>query len=263
MSGKSISNLPCDDPQCFCHLRPPKPFPKIEAVLSGPEPDQVRELHQPNAQLDVAFDVVGNTMTLNECVFDPSRPKIAYSVGLIIKAANVHFLNLEGLPDHSLLLSLRIRRAACAVRGNKMVLKEKFNGYFPDPPYSRLFNDLFECRWPEKTLQICLPEERCRRWKTVALILKTFKQITPDSYCHMANMMFTPRVGGLNVRQVKKDIKAQLAQANHERRKNPVSSEYMVTVNDEEKIERINHAYEVHLLAFIYSSSPFTPPQYL
>ncbi|GAQ39058.1 hypothetical protein AtubIFM56815_007567 [Aspergillus tubingensis] len=263
MSGKSVSNLPCDDPQCFCHFRSPKPYPRIEAVLTGSAPDQVRELHQPNSKLDIAFDVVGCVMTLNECIHDPSRPSIGYSVSLMIKAANTHFVNLEGLEDHSLLLTIRIRHSACAVRGNKMILKEKFNGYYPDPPYSRLYNDLFECRWPEKTLQVHLPEERCRRWKTVALILRTFGQINGDSYCHMANMMFTPRVGGLNVRQIKKDIKMELAKSDHRRRENPVSPEYTVTVNEPEKIERLNHAYEVHLLAFIHSSSRFLRPQYL
>ncbi|PWY91122.1 hypothetical protein BO70DRAFT_426018 [Aspergillus heteromorphus CBS 117.55] len=263
LNSVSIANIPCDDTECFCHRRPSRPYPKLEALVAGPEPEQFCVLHQPTAQLDVAFDILGNSMTLIECIKDPERPKIAYHVALIMKAANMHFLNLEGLADHSLLLTVKIRRAACAVRGNKMILREKCEGFFTNPPYSRLFNNLFECNWPEMIVQVRMPEERCRRWKTVALILRAFKQISADCYCHMVDDLVTaPRVGGLDVRQIKKQIKSRLARG-EPRRENPVSRQFTVTAADEEKIERINHAYEVYLLAFINSSSPFTPRQYI
>ncbi|PYH90510.1 hypothetical protein BO71DRAFT_462191, partial [Aspergillus ellipticus CBS 707.79] len=256
-------DLDSDDTKCICHFRPPKPYPKVEAVVAGLEDDQFCELHQDSAQLDVAFDILNYSMTLSECVKDPSRPKIAYHASVVIKAANMHFVNLEGLPDHSLLLTVKFRRAACTVRGNKMILREKFDGFFPDPPYSRLFNDLYENTWPQKILQVRMPEDRCRRWMTVALVLRAFKQINPDCYCHLVNdLVDEPRVGGLNVREIQKRIKEQLARG-VPRREYLVSPQYTVTVNDEEKIERINHAYGIHLMAFIYSGSRFTPLQYI
>ncbi|RAL07535.1 uncharacterized protein BO97DRAFT_356295, partial [Aspergillus homomorphus CBS 101889] len=235
----------------------------LEAILCGPEPGQIRELHRENAQLDVAFDAVSNHMFINEHYPNPLNRRVSLDIGLIIKAKNVQFINLEGLSDHSLVLTLRIGRTASAVRGSKMIVKEKVRGFFASPPYMRLFEDFYECRWPEKYLQIRMPERRCKRWKTVALILKTFKQISAENYCHMAEMMMTPRVGGLNVRAIRKEIKARKEKGPDKvRRQDPVSAQYKVGVNDAEKIERINQAYEVHLMAFIHSSSPFTPREY-
>ncbi|PYI26920.1 hypothetical protein BP00DRAFT_429862 [Aspergillus indologenus CBS 114.80] len=253
-----------DDPSCVCHFRYPTRFPKLEAVVCGPETGQIRELHQDETQLDVAFDAVGNRMLINEHYPNPVNRCMSVDVSLILKAKYVQFVNLEGLSDHSLLLTLRIGRTASAVRGNKMILKEKVRGFFECPPYMRLLEDVYECRWPEKFIQIRLPEKRCKRWKTVALILKAFNQITSENYCQMAGMMMTPRVGGLDVRAIQREIKARKEKGKglHKvRRQEPVSARYKVAVSDADKIERVNQAYAVHLMAFI-NSSPFTPREY-
>ncbi|KAE8349274.1 hypothetical protein BDV28DRAFT_141572 [Aspergillus coremiiformis] len=146
-------------------------------------------------------------MILREIINDPTRKYTFWYFSVQLDAANMHFVNLEGLADGSLILSLRIRSSACAVRGSKMSVKEKISGFAPPRLQSKLYNDLYLCDWPRQRLQLFLPEERLVEWKTVALILKSFGRITANQWSDMVWMKDRPSVAGLNWKAIEEDIK--------------------------------------------------------
>ena len=145
-------------------------------------------------------------MILREIINDPARKYTFWNFSVQLDAANLHFMNLEGLADGSLILTVRIRSSACAMRGSMISVKEKISGFVPPHLESKLYNDLYLCDWPRQTLQLFLPEERLVEWKTVALILKSFERITADQWSDMVWMKDRPSVAGLNWRAIEKDV---------------------------------------------------------
>ncbi|RAQ73726.1 amylase [Aspergillus flavus] len=196
----------CDDPKCGCQPYPRKNR-KVEIVLYGDQPDQFCPLNQQGSSIDVIFDPIGNAMILREIINDPTRKYTFWNFSVQLDAANLHFMNLEGLADGSLILTVRIRSSACAVRGSMISVKEKISGFAPPRLKSKLYNDLYLCDWPRQTLQLFLPEERLVEWKTVALILKSFGRITADQWSDMVWMKDRPSVAGLNWRAIARDVK--------------------------------------------------------
>ncbi|KAL2801382.1 hypothetical protein BJX66DRAFT_331543 [Aspergillus keveii] len=197
----------CDNPKCLCHPRPKKGFQKLELVIRGSKSEEKCRLDQPNAQLDVVFDLIGNIISLRETIEDPTVPKGSYSICLILDTKKMRFMNLKGLPNNSLLLSMRMQTWACAAEGrSKMLFKEKCQGFSANRFDSRLYNDFYMCRWSEQHLELLLPAERIVGWKTVALILKTFQRITPENWCHLVNLRRTPKVAGLDWREIERTI---------------------------------------------------------
>ncbi|KAL4747929.1 hypothetical protein BDW72DRAFT_206072 [Aspergillus terricola var. indicus] len=196
---KAFKGIFDDDPKCLCHPRPKKPFPKLELVIRGSKPEESRRLDQVGAQLDVVFDLIGNGMTLRETIGDPTVAKASYSIAFLLKSKMIDFVNLQGLSDNSLLLSLRMQPSFCTATGKgRITYKEKYQGFSPNRLESRLYNDFYSCNWFEQHLELLLPAERIMGWKTVALVLKTFQRITPENWCHMVKLRNRPGVAGLN-----------------------------------------------------------------
>lgn len=168
--------------------------------MYGAQPEQKRELHQPGAELDVVFDLISNVLILRETIKDPERKKAAWTLSVLVDCSKMHFINLRGLKDGSLQLSLQMKRSACFAKGDRMLIEERFNGYAPLHLESRLFADFYSCDWSKQRIELFLPKERIRGWKTVALILKTFKEITAAHWCHMVNIIKPPPVNVLDWR---------------------------------------------------------------
>lgn len=122
----------------------------------------------------------------------------------------MQFENLKGLPNNDLLLSFRMRSSFCCAWGkNKMTYKEKYLGFTPNKLESRLYNDFYQCDWPEQHLELLMPADRIMGWKTVALILKTFKRISAENWCHMVKIgkkKKFPRVAGLDWMAIEADV---------------------------------------------------------
>ncbi|PLB45627.1 hypothetical protein P170DRAFT_314713, partial [Aspergillus steynii IBT 23096] len=168
--------------------------------LHGTRPEQKRALHQPGAELDVVFDLVGHVLILRETIKNPEIVETAWTLSVHIKCSKMHFINLRGLEDGSLQLSLQMKRSACLAKGNKMVVKQKSQGFAAPHLESRLFADFYSCNWSKQRIELFLPEERIKGWKTAALILRTFKEITSAHWCHMVNIVKPPPVSVLDWR---------------------------------------------------------------
>ncbi|KAF9885713.1 Alpha-amylase A type-1/2 [Aspergillus nanangensis] len=195
----------CDNPKCGCQPYPRKNR-KVEITLNGAHPDQVCELHQPGTAIDVIFDIIDNALILRENINDPTKRYTSWRFSVQINYEHMQFVNLIGLPDSSLRLSIQLTRNACAARGNLMSVKEKNCGFAKPPLESRLDHNLYLCDWSEKRLEIFLPEEKLAGWKTVALILKTFKRVTVDQWSDIVWMKGPPPVAGLNWRAIEKEV---------------------------------------------------------
>ncbi|KAL4935156.1 hypothetical protein BDV06DRAFT_229084 [Aspergillus oleicola] len=196
-----------DDPKCPCHPRPKKPFQKLELILRGSKPGEFRRLDQPGAQLDIVFDLIGSGISLKETIGDPSIPKTNYSICLLLDSTMWRFDNLKGLADNSLLLTFSMRSSFCAAKGkNKLSYKEKYQGFSPNRFESKLYDDFYKCNWSEQHLELRLPAERIVGWRTVALILKTFKCISGENWCHMVRMETKTGVAGLDWKAIEKDV---------------------------------------------------------
>ncbi|KAL3468402.1 hypothetical protein BJX64DRAFT_282575 [Aspergillus heterothallicus] len=87
-----------------------------------------------------------------------------------------------------------------------MLYKEKCQGFSANRFDSRLYNDFYMCRWSEQHLELLLPAERVVGWKTAALILKTFQRITPENWCHLVSLRRTPKVAGLDWREIERTL---------------------------------------------------------
>ncbi|KAI9371641.1 hypothetical protein BJX61DRAFT_543462 [Aspergillus egyptiacus] len=200
----------CDDPKCPCHPRPPKPFQKLVLSLRGSKPLEYVRIDQPNAHLDVIFDLIGHSMTLRETVEDQTVPEASYMISMTMALHQMQFLNLVGLANNSLILTVRMRSAFCSAKGKeKMKYKEKYQGFCQTSHLdSRLYNLFYNCNWPQQELELILPKERCKGWKTIALILRTFNLITAENWCDIVNIRDrkTPPVAGFNWKVMEGDL---------------------------------------------------------
>lgn len=195
---------PSNDSKCPCHpaIRKPDP-PSLQLILRGPQETDITHLNQPNTELDVHFDFLHQALQVKETIKDPIEDGIAHSVRIQFDSWNSQFANLEGTPDGSLLLSLRMLESACAVRGSKLHPQEKRYRFVQVE--SALYDRLALCEWRQKTVQLLLPAARIRGWKTVALILLTFNRISLEKWCDLVNMKGEQSVAGLDWRQVEEE----------------------------------------------------------
>ncbi|KAL4962279.1 uncharacterized protein BDV14DRAFT_202937 [Aspergillus stella-maris] len=209
-----------DDPKCLCHPRPKKPFQKLELTLRGSKPEEFCHLHQTGAQLDIVFDFIASGISLKETIGDPTARKANYLICLQLNSTMWRFDNLKGLADNSLLLSFSMRSSFCAAWGkHKLSYKEKYQGFSPNRFESKLYSNFYQCNWSEQHLELRLPAERIVGWKTVALVLRTFKCISEENYCHMVKMETKVGVAGLDWKAIESYV---MPKKKEEKKEKPV-----------------------------------------
>ncbi|OJJ35461.1 hypothetical protein ASPWEDRAFT_59757 [Aspergillus wentii DTO 134E9] len=178
--------------------------------LRGPEPGQFKELHQEGAEIDIIFDFDEHLMAIRETIEDHTRKYTFSSTYVRLGVHNTRFVNLQGLADNSLLLTLRMKASACAERGGGLRFREKVSGFIPEKKKSRLRWDLYMCDWPERTIQVLIPEDRTTGWKTVALVLLAFQRVTMENWCCLVNMKDEPPIAGLDWREIEADTQLDM-----------------------------------------------------
>ncbi|ODM18897.1 hypothetical protein SI65_05514 [Aspergillus cristatus] len=197
-----------DDTKCSCQPAPSNSSPeKMQAFLFGDKPGQVRQLHQPGAELDIHCDVARHEMTLRETVGgDPRAISTATRYDVHLNPKNSRLLNLEGLPDDSILLTIEIRPEACRTRGHGLWLQTKVWSFRPAYTDSKLHNEFYLCDWSKMILRVHLPVSRFWGWKTVAMLLVTFERLTWGDLCIVAGIKDMD-VAGLNWRQIEQHMR--------------------------------------------------------
>ena len=130
---------------------------------------------------------------LREKIPGPDWRENSYETYVQLNSENSTFVNLEGLFDNSLRLSVRVDAV-----GKRLMAQDKWFGFYHEEEKSLLYNDLVQCDWSEVTLQLHLPASRIHAWKTVALVLRTFRRISRETWEWMVNLDKPPVVAGLN-----------------------------------------------------------------
>lgn len=206
--GLTDFSIVSDDSKCSCQPAPPKSSSeKMHAFLFGDQPGQVRQLHHPGAELDIHCDVACHEMTLRETVGnDPRANPAATRYDVHLNPKNSCLLNLEGLADNSIMLTVEIRDEACKTRGHGLRLETKAWSFRPTYTDSKLHNEFYLCDWPRMILRIHLPESRFWGWKTVAMLLVTFERLTWDGLRIVADIK-DMTLADLNWRQIEQSMR--------------------------------------------------------
>lgn len=205
MHGVSCTS---DDSKCGCQPEPERILRKLQLTLHGDKPEQKCELHQLGADLQVVFDLDSSVLILRETIKDPDRTETSWTVSVQIDCSDMHFVNLRGLEDSSLQLTLQMRSSACFAKRNRMIIKETFHGFAPVHQESKLYNVLYLCDWPKQRIELFLPEEQTKGWKTVAGILTTFKEISTVQLRQIARAANPPPLTVLNWKVLGKCLRA-------------------------------------------------------
>lgn len=201
---------PSDDPKCACQPAPRKPdlkSPPIEATIRGPEKDQFRQLNQPGIELDITFLPVEQFVIIREMIPGPNPYEKSCKTYIQLNSDNSTFMNIKGLPDNSIQLTIRIDKA-----GKYLKPQQKYMCYWPGLGESKLYNDLVLCDWPEMTLSLRLPEARVKDWKTVALILRTFRRISKSTWNWFIALEDPPAVAGLDWERIESELRRDEAE---------------------------------------------------
>lgn len=200
-----------DDPKCSCQPAPRKHHykrpPPIEAILRGPEKDQVRQLSQPGIDLDVTFLPVEQLVILREMIPGPNPYEKSCKTYIQLNMENSTFVNIQGLPNNSIRLTVQIDKA-----GKYLKPQQKYMCYWPDLGESKLYNDLVLCDWSQMTLSLQIPGPRAKGWKTVALILRTFGRISNSTWDWFVALKDPPAVAGLDWEKIEMEIKSEEAE---------------------------------------------------
>lgn len=144
---------------------------------------------------------------LREKIPGPNPREMSCKTYLQLNSQNSTFVNLQGLADNSLLLTVRIDKA-----GKYLKPQQKYRCYWPEIGESRLYSDLVLCNWQHKMLRLRLPEPRVKDWKTVALILRTFRRISGSTWSWMINMEDPPAVAGLDWSELGMETRGEVAE---------------------------------------------------
>lgn len=205
--GLTDFSIVSDDSKCSCQPAPPKSsLERMQAFLFGDQPGQVHQLHHPGAELDIHCDVARHEMTLRETVGgDPRVNPTATRYDVHLNPKNSRLLNLEGLADNSIMLTIEIRPEACKARGHGLRLETKVWSFRPAYTDSKLHNEFYLCDWPRMILRVHLPESRFWGWKTVAMLLVTFERLTWGGLRIVADIKGMT-VADLNWRQVEQSM---------------------------------------------------------
>ena len=192
------------------HVEPPK------LILRDMDTGEVHPLHDPLTEIDVKFDALKGTMTLEQKLYDEERSSVVkHSATLEFKRTNSTLVNLEGLTDNSLLLTFKLR-----IPWNEISQSRLTNDGYVKPIASRLklrilnahfvpkeltvpilqcLSDLTE---PSKVLQLYFPRSWTRGWETVALILLTYREINVAAWDQLAKTQKLQDVAGFNWAQI-------------------------------------------------------------
>lgn len=168
-------------------------------IIQDSRTGKVHQLHQGHAEFDLTFDIVSGNMILQQNVREPDIfPPVQFMTAVFFNQSNTSLVNLEGLADNSLLLTFKLNPASSSNMKPKIEIEKKQLGPSPKlrvkyrdrafttnkTPFYKAFAD-----WDgeEKILQLLLPESRIKSWKTVALILLTYREINTTIWHRMVN----------------------------------------------------------------------------
>lgn len=171
----------------------------IEMIMEDAGTGHMHKLHQEHTEFDITFDILSGTMVLKQNYRDPETwPLVQFMTAVFFNQNNTTIVNLEGLADNSLLLTFKLNSTGSSTMkpnlkvektqlgpSGKLKVRYRDNAFATNnTPFFKTFAD-----WDgeEKILQLFLPQNRIKSWKTVALILLTYREINTTIWHRLVN----------------------------------------------------------------------------
>ena len=191
-----------DERTSFSDPAPVNPQP-VDFVLHDEVTGEARRLHGRNYELEATFDFFKGNLRLVESLHDQAIwPETLRKEAIFFNRSNSSFLNLEGLSDNSLLFSFRPESIIKANSVNKPRQRHQTYDFICDTVDSPLSNAILHCASEHRTLCLRLPKARHKGWKTIALILLTYRKITPKVWYGMVTNEKLVDVAGFDWRHL-------------------------------------------------------------
>jgi len=158
----------------------------VEIVVHNTDLGETHRLHDQNYELDAIFDIFKGSLRLvekarNQAIWPETLHKETISLSLF----NTGFLNLEGLNDGSILLSFRPESPIKIGAIHKLKICHQSHEFISEVLDSPLRKAIFDCVKEDRIFCLRLPNGRHHGWRTIALILLTYRKIKTKSWYRM------------------------------------------------------------------------------
>ncbi|KAJ5888194.1 hypothetical protein N7495_008235 [Penicillium taxi] len=195
----------CPDGLCDCHEQIHSKTPEsIGLVLLDKVSGETIDLCGENTILEVTFDIVTTNMVLKQKTHDPRLwPSTQHQITFCLNPNNSEFVNLEGLEDNSLLLTIKLK-SPISPKTTVLKIKTLEYGFINDRIESPLSQNLLKCHGNDKILLLRFPERRIHSQKTVALTLLTYREIDSTIWHRIVTSKRLNKISGLNWNRMKK-----------------------------------------------------------
>lgn len=177
------------------------------------------------SELDASFDILSGTMFIKQKVRDPGVwPEIQHESLIQFNQRNSTFVNLEGLAGNSLLFTYMINPPNAKMKtssssitehiwgrtGAKLRACHQWYGWETDKNGNEgpLYQYLMDCNG-EQILQLHFPNDRIEGWKSVAMILLTYRKINPAIWHHLRTQTSCCELAGFDWAQVEDRMGSQ------------------------------------------------------
>ncbi|KAJ5698898.1 hypothetical protein N7462_000903 [Penicillium macrosclerotiorum] len=191
------------------------PFESLELIVHTEGAKKVQQFHGEHSELSAIFDFFAGNMVLKQEVKDPRDGQTTqHKIAIYFNKTNTAFVNLEALADNSLLLTFNLREIKTveadieantraeykqAILGTTFMIRHQEYGFFVNKLYEgSLFKFIHEWAGDKKTLQLRLPQSRIDGWKTIALILLAYREISPRIWHHFVTSRKLGKITGFN-----------------------------------------------------------------
>lgn len=175
----------------------------VELVLHDEESGETHPLHSQNYDIEAIFDIFKGNLRLTEKVRDQEIwPETLHKEAICLTRSNSIFVNLEGLNDRSILFSFQPKSSIKADLATKLKLCRQSHAFIYDVVDSPLCKAIVDCTGDNRTFRLRLPMDRHQGWRTIALILLTYRKIVPKTWYRIVTNNSLLDVAGFDWRHV-------------------------------------------------------------
>lgn len=155
----------------------------VEIVVHNTDLGETHRLHDQNYELDAIFDIFKGSLRLVEKAHNQAIwPETLHKETISLDLFNTGFLNLEGLNDGSILFSFRPESPIKIGAIHKLRICHQSHEFMSEMLDSPLRKAIFDCVRDDRIFCLRLPNGQHHGWRTIALILLTYRKITPRSW---------------------------------------------------------------------------------
>jgi hypothetical protein len=155
----------------------------VELVSHGEKSGETRQIHGNELELEATFDIFKGNLRLVEKVRNPEIGReTRHKEVLFLNQSNSSFLNLEGLNDNSLLLSFKPDPPMKVDLFKKIRHCQQSHDFVRHIVDNPLRNAILDHGSENRIFFLRVPKHCHHGWKTIALVLLTYRKISPKTW---------------------------------------------------------------------------------